>query len=149
MAEAVLWWGAAHELRLMRSRSKNSWPRRHSPFGVPQAPSIKLSSESRQSPEVGPQKPSYHSMQTQLPGMNARRTARRHSRKNWSIWNVKCYLSLSDWIKKAPAASDCVAFRLVKKSLILYHVIAHHYSCRRRRVTLYIYIFINKIIRLW
>ena len=35
--------GAAHELRLMRGRWKNSWPRRHVPDRSPQARSNKLS----------------------------------------------------------------------------------------------------------
>ena len=43
--------GAIHESRLMSGRCKNSWPR-HFPFGLPHAPSNKLSPSSGQSLET-------------------------------------------------------------------------------------------------
>ena len=42
--------GAAHESKLVRCRCKNSWLRRHSPFGARQAPSDELSHARRQKP---------------------------------------------------------------------------------------------------
>ena len=57
---------AAYESRLMRGKCKTSRSCRHSPFGVPQAPSNKLSFANRQRSGGGdgPLKPKCHSKQT-------------------------------------------------------------------------------------
>ena len=47
-----------------------------------------------------------------------------------SLWNAGCYLYAFDGIKKAFTALITDIFSLVKKSLILCHMIAHHYICQ-------------------
>ena len=48
MAQGLFMEGTMYKSRLMHNRCRNSWPHQHSPFGVHQVPSKKLSPASRQ-----------------------------------------------------------------------------------------------------
>ena len=71
MARGCFMVGTAHESRLIRSRCKDSWLRRHSYFGVPQASSNKLSPASRQRPGETASRDQGVIVSKQPPGTNA------------------------------------------------------------------------------
>ena len=80
--------GTTYKSRLMHSRCKNTWPRQHSPNGLPQAPSNKFSLASRQ-------RPWCQSMQRQLPSTNIRWAS--HKLNNLLTFLLQCDSRPNEW----------------------------------------------------
>ena len=81
--------GAAHKLRLVHNRCRNSWPLKYSSNGVPQALTYKISPASRQRPEEnGSLRARFYSRQTQLPSMNTKHhpEGKLHGELSLSLW---------------------------------------------------------------